>query len=65
MIEAAVKMEEETRPRAKIELRIDYTRQVTRFGYIEVRMSSGTVLWRSSITGAVTRCRPRYVIEPK
>lgn len=62
MIEAAARLREETRPRVKIALKIEYTRQVTRFGCSEVRTFSGAILWRNGVTGAVTKSRPRYNI---
>lgn len=61
MIEAAARLREETRPRVMVAVKIEYTRQVTRFGFSEVRTSSGAVLWRSRLTGTVTKGRPRYV----
>ncbi|CAM9759100.1 unnamed protein product [Scytosiphon promiscuus] len=62
MIEAAARLREELRPRVAVSLKIDYTRQATRFGCKQVRTSSG-LLWRSEATKAHTRGRPRYTFE--
>lgn len=59
MIEAAARLREETRSRVTVAVKIEYTRQATRFGCTEVQTSSGDVLWKSSVTGKYTRGRPR------
>lgn len=59
MIKAAARLQEETRPRPFVALKINYTRQATRFGYNGARTSSGAVLWRCEATGAMTKFRPR------
>lgn len=59
MIEAAARLREEIRPRVAISLKIDYTRQATRFGCRQVQTSSG-LLWKSEVTKAHTRGRPRF-----
>ena len=58
MIEAAARLSAETRPRVAIALKIDYTRQATRFGCGQVQTASGA-LWKSEVTGKYTRGRPR------
>lgn len=63
MIEAALKLGEETRPRLAVKLKIGYTRQATRFRCSEVRTKSGVAVWKDYITGACTRGRPRYSFE--
>ncbi len=63
MIEAAARLAEETRPRAAVSLKIDYTRQATRFGCKRVQTSSGA-LWTSKVAGVFTRGRPRCEVLP-
>eukprot|EP00903_Cladosiphon_okamuranus_P016531 g15251.t1 len=62
MIEAAARLSVETRPRVAVALKIDYTRQATRFGCSQVQTASGA-LWKSEVTGTYTRGRPRYTFE--
>lgn len=59
MIEAAARLRAETRPRVAVALKIDYTRQATRFGCTQVQTSAG-LLWKSNVTKAFTRGRPRF-----
>eukprot|EP00752_Nemacystus_decipiens_P001572 g1533.t1 len=62
MIEAAARLAAENRPRVAVALKIDYTRQATRFGCSQVQTASGA-LWKSTVTGTYTRGRPRYTFE--
>ena len=63
MIEAAAKLSAETRPRLAVALKIEYTRQATRFGCKEVVTTSSGKLWKSDVTGAYTRGRPRFALQ--
>lgn len=58
MMEAVARLGAETRPRVAIALKIDYTRQATRFGCSQTHTASGA-LWKSKVTGKYTRGRPR------
>ncbi|CAM9674386.1 unnamed protein product, partial [Discosporangium mesarthrocarpum] len=63
MIEAAMRLKEATKPHWVVALRIDYTYQATRFGWRAVKTRGGASLWKSDLTGAVRKGRPRYNFE--